>query len=133
LAIEGFVPMTDLIIHCHGSSTSDCCALCGDQTDSGDGPQLLQADSLDVVCRKCGKEHAPGLVALLDLACTATRVGRISRHTLVPPLSALLDLARAAEDYTLTNSANGAKETGTGLTGRSRRRSTAPRLYAAAC
>jgi hypothetical protein len=29
----------------------------------------------------------------------AERVGRIGRHTLVPPLGALLDLAHAAEDY----------------------------------
>jgi hypothetical protein len=36
----------------------------------------------------------------LDLAQVAERVGRIGRHTLVPPLGALLDLARAAEDYT---------------------------------
>jgi hypothetical protein len=52
------------------------------------------------VCRNCGKKHAPTLVALLDLASTASRVGRIGHHTLVPPMTALLDLARAAEDYT---------------------------------
>jgi hypothetical protein len=39
-------------------------------------------------------------VALIDLAFTAQRVGRIGHHTLVPPMTALLDLARAAEDYT---------------------------------
>jgi hypothetical protein len=39
------------------------------------------------------------LSSLLDLAGTARRVGRIGRHTLCPPLTALLDLARAAEDY----------------------------------
>jgi hypothetical protein len=52
------------------------------------------------VCRPCGKKHAPSLVALLDLAHVAERVGRIGRHTLVPPMGALLDLARAAESYT---------------------------------
>jgi hypothetical protein len=40
---------------------------------------------------------------LLDLAQVAERVGRIGRHTLSPPLGALLDLARAAEDYTHTS------------------------------
>ena len=51
---------------------------------------------------KCGRKHAPSLVALLDLAHVAERVGRIGRHTLVPPLDALLALARAAEEYTHT-------------------------------
>ena len=37
------------------------------------------------------------LAALLDLAAVAERVGRIGKHTLVPPMAALLDLARAAE------------------------------------
>jgi len=53
-----------------------------------------------VVCRSCGKKHAPSLAALLDLERVAQRVGRIRRHTLVPPFEALLDLARAAEVYT---------------------------------
>jgi hypothetical protein len=35
----------------------------------------------------------------VDLARVAERVGRINRHTLVPSLGALLDLARAAENY----------------------------------
>jgi hypothetical protein len=56
------------------------------------------------VCSECGKKHAPTLAALVDLAGVAERVGRIGRHTLVPPLGALLELARAAENYS-TNSA----------------------------
>jgi hypothetical protein len=55
-----------------------------------------------VVCRECGKKHAPSLVALLDLARAAERVGRICRHTVCPPMNALLDLAHAAEYYTAT-------------------------------
>jgi hypothetical protein len=61
---------------------------------------LALADRPDVVCRDCGKKHAPSLVALLDLAHAAERVGRISRHTVCPPMTALLDLAHAAEGYT---------------------------------
>jgi hypothetical protein len=91
--------MTDLVIQIKHSSPNTTCSLCGGHT-SVDGPQLYRADRKDAVCRACGKKHAPSLVALLDLACTAERVGRIGRHTLVPPLTALLDLARAAEDYT---------------------------------
>jgi hypothetical protein len=94
--------MTDFVINCQGTTTSDCCSLCGGQTLAGDGPRLFRANGRDAVCRDCGKEHAPSLAALLDLACIAERVGRIGRHTLVPPLTALLDLARAAEDYTFT-------------------------------
>jgi hypothetical protein len=63
------------------------------------GPQLVQAETLEPVCRACGKKHAPALVALIDLACAAERVGRIKRHTVFPPLASLLDLSRAAEDY----------------------------------
>jgi hypothetical protein len=95
--------MTDLVINCTGSSADDCCSLCGSQTTFGQGPRLFRANSRDAVCRDCGKEHAPSLVALLDLATIAQRVGRIGRHTLVPPLTALLDLAHAAENYSFTN------------------------------
>ncbi len=51
------------------------------------------------MCRECGKKEAPHLEALLLLAQVAERVGRIKRHTLVPPLEALLELAGAAEEY----------------------------------
>jgi hypothetical protein len=43
------------------------------------------------------------LLALLNLASVAHRVGQIGRHTISPPLEALLDLARAAENYTASN------------------------------
>jgi hypothetical protein len=35
----------------------------------------------------------------MGLADAAERVGRIGRHTMVPPMTALLDLARAAENF----------------------------------
>ncbi len=78
----------------HGS-----CGLCARPITPVVGPRLCLDDGRDVVCRDCGKRHAPALSALLDLAHVAERVGRIGRHTLVPPLDALLDLARAAENY----------------------------------
>jgi len=40
------------------------------------------------------------LAALVTLADAAERITRIGRHTVFPPLSALLELARAAENYT---------------------------------
>jgi hypothetical protein len=60
------------------------------------------ADSSDPVCKECGRKHAPSLVALVHLADEAERVARIGRHTVFPPLTALLDLARAAETYHLS-------------------------------
>jgi hypothetical protein len=99
--------MPDLVIHLTPSSVNDTCAICGGPIPPDAGPQLLRADNLDVVCRPCGKEHAPSLVALLDLAGVAERVARIGRHTVFPPLTTLLDLARAAEDYTLADSRGG--------------------------
>ena len=49
------------------------------------------------------------LAALVQLADEADRVGRIGRHTVFPPYTALLDLARAADRYA-TSRAEAAKE-----------------------
>ena len=46
----------------------------------------------------------PATDLMLDLAHVAQRVGHIARHTLVPSLKDLLDLARAAENYNHTTS-----------------------------
>jgi len=91
--------MADLLIHSQRQAANPPCALCGTRVLLGAGPQLVVADSRALVCRACGKKHAPALVALIDLASAAERVGRIKRHTVFPPLASLLDLARAAEDY----------------------------------
>jgi hypothetical protein len=69
---------------------------------------LCVADSSDPVCKDCGRKHAPSLAALVHLATEAERVARIGRHTVFPPLTALLDLARAAETYH-QSAANSAK------------------------
>jgi len=58
------------------------------------------ADTFAPVCRNCGKKHAPAFAALLELTATAERIGSMSRHTLVPPMEALLDLAHAADGFT---------------------------------
>jgi hypothetical protein len=79
------------------------CPVCGKahRRGAGDarGPRLFLEEHADPLCRGCGKKLAPAMAALLDLAHTAERVGRRSRHMLTPPLESLLDLARAAEDY----------------------------------
>jgi hypothetical protein len=75
------------------------CGFCGSQTMFAAGPELYLMDSSEPVCRDCGRKAAPQLAALLKLAHVAQRVGRIKRHTLMPPLEALLELAGAAEVY----------------------------------
>jgi hypothetical protein len=95
--------MVQLVIQVHSQGKQEVCAVCGRRSYMAEGPQLYVAGRPAPACRDCGKKHAPVLAALLDLAATARRVGRIGRHTLFPPLTALLDLARAAEDYLHTS------------------------------
>jgi hypothetical protein len=75
------------------------CGLCGRPVATV-GPHLALADGSAPVCRDCGRMHAPALAALMQLADAAERVGRIGRHSVFPPMSALLELARAADAYT---------------------------------
>jgi hypothetical protein len=95
--------MTDLTIQVKPGAGSDSCGLCGRTTALAAGPCLCRADNWDAVCRECGQRHAPSLVALLDLARVAERVGHMGRHTLTPPLEAMLRLVTAAENYTHTS------------------------------
>jgi hypothetical protein len=91
--------MTQLIVQYNPDARSGSCGLCGEPTSLPAGSQILVAESEQPVCPGCGKRHAPSLVALVQLANEAERVGRISRHTVFPPYTALLDLARAADNY----------------------------------
>jgi hypothetical protein len=76
------------------------CPVCGrEHAPNTQGPGLFLETHGSPLCRTCGKKLAPAMAALLDLAVTAERVGRCSRHMLTPPLESLLDLARAAEKY----------------------------------
>ena len=76
-----------------------CCPACGTLNIARKGPRLFPVNSAEPICRDCGKRLAPNLVALLDLAHVADKVGRQGRHMLTPPMESLLDLARAAENY----------------------------------
>jgi hypothetical protein len=96
--------MVHLSIKVNPDCACNVCGICGQGIANSTGPHLFLADKEAVVCNSCGKKHAPSLAALLALAQVARRVGTIGRHTLVPPLEALLDLAHAAEDYTSSNS-----------------------------
>jgi hypothetical protein len=98
------VIMAQLAIQFGNSGGNEVCGLCGRRVCAPPGPVLLRPADQAPVCRDCGKKHAPALVALLDLAHVAQRVGHVARHTLVPSLKDLLDLARAAENYNHTTS-----------------------------
>ncbi len=75
------------------------CPECGQLNLVKKGPRLFPVDSEEPLCRDCAKQLAPSLLALLELAHVAERVGRGFRHMLTPPMEALLDLAQAAENY----------------------------------
>lgn len=75
------------------------CGVCGQVLSGPAAMQLVLSDSSAPVCSDCGRKHAPSLAALVHLAEAATRIGRINRHSVFPPLTALLDLANAAEKF----------------------------------
>src|SRR5687767_10982959 len=96
--------MAELVLQCPGCTTECCCALCGTALGDTNGATLTLAENNQPVCPPCGKRHAPALTALLSLASVADRVTKIGQHSVVPPMSALLDLARAAENYSFQRS-----------------------------
>jgi hypothetical protein len=95
--------MTQLLLQCKAEATNEPCGLCGQPATTAAGTQLVLACTTAPVCQDCGRIHAPSLAALVNLADAATRIGRIRRHSVFPPLTALLDLANAAENYTQTS------------------------------
>ncbi len=44
------------------------CAVCGGNTETAFGPDLFLEGTMQVVCRGCGRDYAPNLVALLELS-----------------------------------------------------------------
>jgi hypothetical protein len=84
--------------------------VCGKPTSLAAGPRLVVVETGQSVCTGCGRQSAPALAALASLANAAERVGRINRHTVTPPMSALLELARAAESYAGTVPSTGHDE-----------------------
>src|SRR5438105_4585038 len=91
--------MSPLVLRYSPDAAASPCGLCGKPVTLAEGLQLFHADEKRPVCQSCGLRAAPALAALVGLACAAARVGKIGQHTVSPPLSALLELARAAENY----------------------------------
>lgn len=91
--------MTELHVeHSADGFEGECCR-CGQQLHFDPGPRLVRADDHRPVCVRCGEQSSPALAALINLAGSAERVGRIGRHTVIPPYASLIELARAAENY----------------------------------
>src|SRR5690242_9493876 len=91
--------MTRLLLCYNAAAASSPCALCKQPAEAPPGLQIVEAGALGLVCPACARRHAAPLAALAGLAEEARRVGRIGRHTVFPPYTALLDLARAADLY----------------------------------
>lgn len=98
--------MSRFVLRCTNNPYEGLCALCGKPTAGPAGTHLCLAETNGPVCHDCGQVHAPTLAALVSLADAAQRVSRIGRHTVFPPFTALLELARAAEVYTCTTLAS---------------------------
>lgn len=77
----------------------ELCLLCGQPASPTAGLRLLDIDNSAPLCRECGRKQAPALASLVHLAEAATHIGRIHRHSVFPPLTALLELANAAEKF----------------------------------
>jgi hypothetical protein len=91
-------PMQFLLEH-RDEIKNEPCGVCGQAVSAPAGNQLVLAGNTAPVCPDCARKHAPSLAALVNLAEAASRIGRIPRHSVFPPLTALLDLANAAEKY----------------------------------
>ncbi len=61
----------NLAIKMNDSLAPRPCPLCGRVTNPNIGPELTLSGNMRVVCRECGRYHAPALVALLELAWSA--------------------------------------------------------------
>src|SRR5947209_1745153 len=95
--------MIHLVLQHSPDGCTGPCGLCGQPVTLSQGLQLFLVDKRRPVCSCCAKKAAPALAALVGLACAAERMAKIGLHTVSPPLSALLELARAAEHYTGTS------------------------------
>ena len=91
--------MMQILLEYKAEGSNEPCGLCGQPLTAPAGMHLIVAGSSASVCPDCGRKHAPSLAALVGLADAATRIGRIHRHSVFPPFTALLDLANAAEKY----------------------------------
>lgn len=91
--------MPELVLHYQTDTLSGDCAMCGAAVTLPPGLQLHDAAEQRPVCPRCGRNAAPALTALQGLAGAAERLARMHRHAVCPPMTALLELASAAETF----------------------------------
>lgn len=60
-----------LAIKMNDSIAPSLCPLCGRETNPNIGPELTLAVNTQVVCHDCGRDQAPALVTMLELASIA--------------------------------------------------------------
>jgi hypothetical protein len=94
--------MSRLMLQYCSECIEGACALCNGPAVLEPGLQLYHPELTGPVCTQCARQAAPELTALQNLARTAEHVGRINKHTITPPLTVLLELARAAEQFRST-------------------------------
>ncbi|GIW82743.1 MAG: hypothetical protein KatS3mg105_4550 [Gemmatales bacterium] len=90
--------MSELAIGLAEGAEEGPCSLCGQQVSFPAGLRVMTSNK-GSVCRNCAKQHVPTLVALMDLASTAERIGKIVQHNHWLPLKSHLEMAQAAERY----------------------------------
>lgn len=91
--------MCTIVLRYHSETVTGPCGNCGQPILVGGGLQMVEAGEGRPVCTACARDSEPALGALAQLASVAGRVGAIGQYTVSPPLNALLELARAAENY----------------------------------
>jgi hypothetical protein len=58
-----------VVIRWNNFVAPDPCALCGEEADPREGPEIFLEGTYETVCRACMEREAPELVALLDDVC----------------------------------------------------------------
>jgi hypothetical protein len=60
-----------LVIKLNANAIPTNCPLCGNPTNPNIGAELMIEGTTEIVCRSCGYEHAPHLIAILNLGESA--------------------------------------------------------------
>jgi ribosomal protein L32 len=75
----------DLAIKINPEAEHIDCASCGDEILAHRGPALFKAGTKQIICRSCGEDHTPHLIALLDLSDAAARYIRTREYKTTHP------------------------------------------------
>jgi hypothetical protein len=90
---------TLLLLEAADADPAPSCCFCQSPITRAGRLGLVEPAGYRPVCPSCASRKAPRLAAVLELIAAAERFGRIGRHAGFPPLTSLLELSRAAENY----------------------------------